>query len=186
MSNHVIRYVDPRNLIVKNLQNGGSAEMAVNGSITPVNFDYVVPEGFRFFWYRFIIMMSDGAKVFNATEFGTIPALTNGCTISIIDDQLTPAEAISVNALMGSGAFKKNADFAQLAGNDVQTLVDGRGIAARWTLSRMTGGHPTMLPSGWGVRFTINDDLTALDEVRSCVQGFKVGGEIRGTDITRA
>ena len=88
-------------------ESGGSAEMNVDGSVTPVNFDVVhphtatKPERDAVFINRINCLIVDGNL--RPSFFGGIAALTNGVTIDVLDAQLnsildiTAGEPIKTN-----------------------------------------------------------------------------------------
>jgi hypothetical protein len=177
-----IEVITPGHFITALLQtSGGSVEMNVDGSITPVVFEYTVPDGFKFLWERGLFTMSDAAKVMDATEFGPLPALTNGVTAKIV----TANGGDHADFTAQFGGFKRNADFTLMAGPDVSKIADGKGISIRWTISKATGGRPMILESGWKIRMEVNDNLTAIDQVRAVVQGMKIGNTVSTADVAR-
>lgn len=62
------------------LRNAGSALMSVNGSVTPVNFDFTPASSETWYLEQMSIFIQDTGTM-NATNFGSISALTNGIEI---------------------------------------------------------------------------------------------------------
>ena len=176
-----MEYLPHNHLIVFSIRQDGTGtdNMSVNGSSTPVDFWYEVPAGFNFLWYRGMFVIEDSAKVFNATEFGPIPALANGVK-GYIDTLKTSLEITA-----GIGALMTNADFARFAGVDVNPIADGRGLAVRWTLSAVGGGRPVLLQSGWKFRMEVNDNLSTISKINTTIQGFLIDSRKPLTNITK-
>lgn len=147
----------------------GSIEMNVNGSVTPVNFDYIVPEGRSVDVARINIRIGDGKVV--PSKFGDIAELANGLLVQILD---TDGSTVLQNFSTDQAAIKKTADFSSLAANDVD-ISDGTGtqyVYIRWTLERI--GRPILMTAGQRFRIIVRDDLTGLIEFRAELQGIFV------------
>ena len=149
---------------IEMLQDGGSDEMAVDGSSTPVDFEYTVPASQEVLLSRAAVFIQDAGP--SPTEFGGIAALTNGLLIQVRDgaDQLVKQFGEPI---------QDNTDFVLLAGTDVvyelTTGVDS--VSVRWTFSRTSGGDLLQLREGETFRVRVQDDLTGLTSMRWALQG---------------
>lgn len=139
----------------------GSTHMHVNGSVTPVVFSAVPPAGESWEIHR-IIGYLEGATTFDALTFGDLPALTNGVEIRIN------------NILVGD--IKNNLELAlRFSAKDAPLILgkEKRALLGEWHFVQ-TFGKPVLVNSSQGgVSFTINDDLSGLNDYHVVVQGRK-------------
>lgn len=175
------QWCEPGEYVGKYLRDSnGSANMAVNGDVTPVEFSFSPSEGFTFFLERFIFALTDITKEWAANEFGTRPALTKGLLLYITN----PNGDIANDLLDLSGgltdspeAIQTNGGFFTLAGT--QTQPGKNGLAIEYIMSRATGDRPIIIREGWKVVMVVQDDLAgsgALDFFTANVQGISLGG----------
>lgn len=141
--------------------------MNCDGSVTPGIFSYMVPANTTMQIARLNIAIIDAGAALG--RFGGIPKLTNGVLIQCVDPNGLP-----ILNLEGGRAVTANRDFLFVAGVDmdiIPAMVDGDVgvVKVRYTIFR-TGANMS-LPAGESIRFTIRDDLTAIDEFRCMVQG---------------
>lgn len=145
--------------------------LRVNGSITPVEIEYVVPAGFKVALHRITGYLSD-TGVFTMEKYGAGDKLTNGIKVELLDaaDVMIKAFAQEVT---GSLTIKSNAHWTLLAGSDAIpfNLTGTTGFPIRWTLVRSTNDRGVMMRSGDKFRFTVQDDLTGLAGHELMLQG---------------
>jgi hypothetical protein len=81
---------DPSALVLEFAKNGGSEDLLVNGSVTPVNFD-IGPTTTDEVWSLREILLTFAADdfSFDGDSFGPVTKLTNGVDIEIIKDGVT-------------------------------------------------------------------------------------------------
>lgn len=158
-------YVDTGQLevrFVKNVNGVGAAigeqNMIVDGSVTPVEFEYAVEPGLSFYCTSIKGYIVDNVAI-DAGEFGGIAGgLTNGIKMELIDPQGLP-----FNILGPGRTIKVNGDFALYAGVKCQHVGGGnKGLGFDWDFRESTGGIPCRFRGGSIFRITIQDDLTAL------------------------
>ncbi len=167
--------VRPENGIYQFLtDSGASEEMAVDGSVTPVEFCYDAPAGKRAFIHRIMFVVLDlGTAVAGISEFGKIAGgLTNGCAV-----HTDTGAGTGVVLDFDSDNIKINGQWHFLAGG-TDTSYDAVGagsqivgVTVRWTLSRGLG-RPLELTAGERFVTTINDDLTPLVSFKALAQGY--------------
>ncbi len=148
-------------------ETGGSNEMSIDGSITPVVFEWVNERTTPAVINRTLWDILDAAPT--ATKFAGIaaPGLTNGLKIECAD----PSDVVQFDFLDG-GTIKQNHQFSTLAGVD-WVLTTGQGLDAitiRWSLFK--SGKEMRLPPGFKFRVTVQDDLTSIDTMTVMLQGY--------------
>jgi hypothetical protein len=135
--------------------NGGSQDMTVDGSTTPVDFTYTVTGISPARWYRNFIDLQDGAVDFLPENFGAINnGLTNGVDIIVVKDGV---ETVLEN-------WKTNMDISMTCYDFTSPYRAGSYIG-RWTIERDIGNPITLYPND-GLIIRIKDNLTALDAFR--------------------
>jgi len=146
------------------LLNASDREANVDGSSTPVEFSYEVPDGSRFDATRIIVTIQD-AGTFDAELYGNGAVLTTG-----VDVEVQRANG-QVSDLLDGFPIKSNADWQALcydfAYNDIGT-GDNVGVI-RWTFEK--AGDDLVLNQGDKFVVTINDNLTVLTGHRFMLQG---------------
>lgn len=159
--------IPPENMIYELLSNGATTNMNVDGSVTPVEFEYECPDNNVAFLHRNTLHMVDGGII--PTTFAGVSALANGVEIQIIDSDGT---TILLDYTKGR-TMTTNTDFALLAGPDFPVLAGtGNGddvMSIRWTLSK--AGGPLLLTEGQIFRVTINDDISGITHMHWMMQG---------------
>lgn len=133
------------------LTNAGSSNMNVNGSVTPVIFEYAPPVS-TLFTASEIVLNATGTGTISQplTEFWNFPALTNGLSIEFRINNITVTQA---------GIIKTNYDMIQYIGADFLGKIMGtrnivRGgfhFTPQFTLNGDFGDY---------FRITVNDDLS--------------------------
>ncbi len=137
------------------LLNGGSEDMAVDGSVTPVEFSYTVPTDTRVKLSQAFMTMEDGPLAFRPGDFGAISGvLTNGVEVSItpFGGVKTVMETWVTNREIRNTIF----DF------DTEFRTDGQYVG-RWTMTSDFAGGELFLNDGDKFSVIIQDDLTPLD-----------------------
>ncbi len=169
VGNGAVTYEDFDSLIYEFFrETGGSNEMSVDGSITPVAFEWENERTTPAVLNRTLWDILDAAPT--ATKFGGIAGgLANGLLVELVD----PAGAVRFDFLDGS-TVKQNHHFGTLAGVD-WLLTAGQGLDAvtvRWSLFR--SGKELRLPPGFKLRVTVQDDLTLVDSMTIMLQGYYI------------
>ena len=135
--------------------NGGSPDMNVDGSITPVDFSYIVSGLFDAKWFRNFFDLQDGTQNFQPDNFGAISGgLTNGVDIITLREGV---ETIIEN-------WKTNMDVAMTC-YDFTSPFKAGAYVGRWTIASDIGNPITLFPDD-GIIIRINDNLTSLDAFR--------------------
>lgn len=135
------------------LLNGGSDDLAVNGSITPVDFSYLVPVGKILHLWRTFVTMEDGSQQFVAGDFAGRAALVNGLEVGIVPDGgvFTPFVNWKTNREVRAEMFDFN-----------NTFKANGAYTGRWSHNRDVG---TFVAVAGGVQAVarVNDDLSVMD-----------------------
>lgn len=127
-------------------------------------FAYTVPEETEVRIARLNIAIVDGGPTLR--EFGGLPTLANGVLIHVMD-----RDGLSVLDLAGGRPLTHNADFLYLTGIDME-IVTGAGLdVVKMRYSLFKAGANLRMKAGDEIRFTIQDDLSGLDQFRCMVQG---------------
>lgn len=138
------------------LLNGGSQDMAVDGSVTPVDFVYEITGASPGRWVRNFIDLQDGNQTFLPENFGAITgSLTNG--VDII------AEKDGIEYLLEN--WKTNMDISMTCYDFTQPYRSGAYIG-RWTITNDTGGSPITFFPGDKLIVRIKDNLIPLELFR--------------------
>ena len=161
----------PANFIYDHLHDavGNSDDLNVNGSVTPVNYDFTVPTGKVFLLTRINAEMRDNTKDI-PNGFFSIASLTNGMIFEILDtDGTTVLQGFNTVA----HPIKNHADMQGLAGVDVDTdsVANVMGGGFRWTITKT--GAAMRLTAGQMIRVIVQDNLEALQEFHILIQGLQ-------------
>lgn len=176
-------HIDTRQLevrFVKNVTGVGALinqqNMNVDGSVTPVEFEYKVQTGLDFYCTSINGLIVDNQAI-DAGDFGGIPGgLPNGIGIDLID-----AQGVVFNMLGPGRTIQINGDFALYAGVQCTHVGGGnKGLGFHWDLRESTGGIPCRFGSDTIFRVTINDDLTNLQRFLVSTHGTIVDPEQAG------
>lgn len=167
--NHKFQFI-PSNFVFKFLKNATSPEMNIDGSVTPVNFDYVVPAG-KVLWVERVNFVVINESMVADSFFG-IADLANGLSIKV----LSASDDVLIDFYDGL-TIKTMVDFCNLAGADAGNFVNENAIAhdtanVRWTIAK--AGEPMMLTAGEKFRITVSDDISDIERFRAMVQGVLV------------
>jgi hypothetical protein len=147
------------------LENGGSNNMKVNGSVTPVTFSYTIPADTRVALNRGFVVLEDGATSFVPGNFGQISTgLTNGVEISVTPSGGSPVvlENWKTNREVRDTMF----DF------DEQWRTAGTYIG-RWSFTKDLNQNGIVLKTGDAFNFKIQDDLSSLEYFSFKLKGIK-------------
>ena len=160
----------PDDLVFKRLRSevDGSIDMDVDGSATPVAFTYANTTDDRYVLRRTNWSIRDANPT--AIKFGGLTELTNGLLVRIMT-----AEGSVVLDMLDGFPLTKNEDFGILSGIDwVRDVAAGAAdvVTVRWTFSKT--GRDLLLPPGHRFQVLVQDDLTALDEFKIMVQGYRI------------
>jgi hypothetical protein len=146
------------------LTNGGSSEMNVDGSSTPVSFTAAPPTNKNIIVYRLLLVMEDASMSWK--KFGGIAALTNGVDIKVTED--------GTERTISTDPIKTNRDYVW---NCYDVEIDSATtdvLRMRWTFSR--AGTVLVLKDSFSDNFkiVINDDVTGVDYYKATIQGYEV------------
>jgi len=145
----------------------GVIDQAVNGSITPVDFLYTVPEGYVYYVSRLIVTITDTGK-FDAAKYGNGLVLTNGLLIGTLNNLGV------VNDATAQLPIKQNSHWAAYA-YDLSFHSEGAGDdVAVASYSFQEDGLPLALSAGNSFLLRVRDDLTALTHHTARIGGVLV------------
>lgn len=143
------------------LLNGSSSNMSVDGSITPVYFEYAPASGQTSYLETLIFQIQDsGTTTFD--KFGAITALTNGITILI---KSKGTEYTFAN-------FKNNETIMMLFNtHGLITPTSGFIEQSDTYIGAVYFQKPIKLQNSTGdyIKFKINDNLTTIDHIDASV-----------------
>jgi hypothetical protein len=157
--------VDAPNLIGVLLREGGdpagSIEMNVDGSATPVPFQYRVPEGKVLYLSRVHVVITD--TLMGWDRFAGVPELTNGIRVRLLDEDGTVYQALD------GMPFRVNADMALLGDVEVKDIPAQqlRLLQMNWDLA----GLNLRIGAGHCFCILIQDDLSAIPYFRVMLRG---------------
>jgi len=155
---------------------GGSSDMLVDGSVTPVDFFVTAPQEADLYIIRLSFIIVDQNMTLN--QFGNIAALTNGVRLFYTDElgEVDIAESLQTNfdfirlcsGLPGVGDGTSAFIAFNVSGNSegiipVLDLKDTFGF--RWGLELRNGSMQKVV-------LTIRDDITGIDAMNVIVYGF--------------
>jgi hypothetical protein len=135
----------------------GSTEANVDGSITPVDFHYFVPDGHTLLIYRLIVWIKDTGSL-DADNYGNGLQLTNG----ILGGKTDALGNFLVRPSTLQTPVKTNGDWAAFSFN-INYLDAGNTdnvMVARYTYTE--DGAPLMFEENTAYTIRIGDDLTPL------------------------
>jgi hypothetical protein len=147
------------------LANSSVKDMAVNGSVTPKNYDWVA-SGPTIVTNIHLTAWDNASEVPNG--FFTLAALTNGLDFEILDAGLS-----TIWDLTDGVPFKNHALLAML-GDDFVTTTQVGGGASNFQVG-LDPAHthlgPVAVQEGWRIRMTVNDDLSTLQGMYLRING---------------
>jgi hypothetical protein len=147
---------------------GNDYDINTNSAVTPSVFEYEVPAFTTIDFSRCNIFMTDGN--IGPNGFAGLAALSNGCLFEIIDSDGT---TVLLDFLDGV-PLTTNDQFTKLAGVDtVATFAAGDDFfPIRFTMAR--AGKKMRLTAGQRIRWTNQDNLSAITRFQFMVQGVSV------------
>ena len=155
-----IAQISNEDIFYADFKSGGSRNLNVNGSVTPVEFTLEDLTSEKFILTRIDFLISCGTSV-DLNLFGSIAALVNGIDF----------------AINGTVTFKNNGDillFVTDAGTEVGKIegVDAAFINGHWdTLKSFQNGLVCVRDN---FKITVNDNLSAIDYFRISASGIKI------------
>ena len=163
--------MQPQSFVFEHLKDivSGNAEMNVNGAVTPVSFRITAPQqsGVKKFISRLNLSLFD--LTITLSKFGGIAALTNGLTIKAFD-----SDDVLLIDLLDGWTIKRNGDWSNLAGIDVNKSSIDDHFGVRWTL--FAAGQPFHLTNGQYIEILVQDDLSAINDMHILAQGYNNPG----------
>lgn len=155
---------------------GGSSDMLVDGSVTPIDFFVEAPQEADLYVTRLSFIVVDQNASLNT--FGNISALTNGCRLFYTDElgEVVIAEALQTNfdiVRLGSGLPSFGDGTTAFIANNVDFISEGiipildfkDTFGFRWGLELRNGSRQRLV-------LTIRDDITGIDAMDVIVYGF--------------
>jgi hypothetical protein len=160
-------FIELRHRLSVYLRNATHAEHMelADGSVTPVEFSWTVPDGFDFLFHGFHSHLIDNAAV-NANGFGKGAELTNGIEIEILQTTGT----VAADLLDGS-EIHTNGDWGAFIGGDISQLGGSRGYTFDWEFDDTTAGRLIHIDEGMKFIWRINDDMTGLVHFEATING---------------
>lgn len=160
MSPIIMSFPDPKlysqdNYLSVFLLDGVVKDMAVDGSITPVEYNFTVPTDRRVKLSRAFITIEDGPLAFRPGDFGAISGpLANGVEVSVTPSggSKTVLELWQTNREIRNTYFDFDASFR----------TDGQYVG-RWTITEDFDGGELFLNDSDKFSVLIQDDLGPLD-----------------------
>jgi len=152
------------NYLSQPLLDSAANNMAIDGSVTPVEYSFTVATSRRIRVSRGSLMLEDGNLEFSPGDFGRISgALANGVEISITPDGGSPVVIET---------WATNRDIRDtLASFDPQFRQDGAYVGSWEFTADLSGGKGLYLNDGDKFSMTIQDDLTPLDFMSFTLHG---------------
>lgn len=143
------------------LLNGTSNDMGIDGSSTPVSFNYTVPSGKKLLIGR-ILLYSEAATAFDSVKFLNLTALTNGISIRVNGKEITN--------------WKDNIDMVTTMYDMEEGAAFGKAtkvLRGRWSLWKAAKNiNGIILTSGQKFEVVVQDDLSAAGIIfRIRIQG---------------
>lgn len=148
---------------------GVTTDLGVNGSVTPVNFQYA-PAGEVYIHRAIIHLQDDGA--WRASRYGSLNELTNGLEIKILNADDT------VDHDYTAGFPIKNISHWGAMCYDVDLITIGAGDTVcnvRWTFA--LAGQPMRINGNVGqyLQVVVQDDLSSVTAHTIMLQGHTLG-----------
>ena len=159
--------VGPLEYFSSYLLDGGSNDLAVNGSITPVDFSYTVPDGKILQLWRTFVTLEHGAQTFVAGNFAGRAVLANGFEVGIVPvgGSFTAFVNWKTNREIRAEMFDLN-----------NTFKANGAYTGRWSHNKDVGNFVAVAPGVKAVA-RVNDDLSAMDIFTYHLKGRLVDAE---------
>ena len=153
-----------KQLFFKRLENGGSADMNVNGSVTPVVFSASPPAGEVWRIASWSLYVQDGGT-FDAEKWGNGITMTNGL-LPILNIGGTDYDMLEFT-------IKTSGDLSSVC-DGLNHLAFGTGdeiVTAEWDF--ISKGQYVRLTENDSIKLVVQDDLTGLVKQYSLIKGYK-------------
>lgn len=147
--------------------------LSVNGSVTPVEFYYEVPDGYDFLWHNITIQLSDNSQLI-ADCFGASFKLANGIRVYT----KSPEDLIPFDLLDGQ-TIKTNTELAAFSDTAATELGSGNGIVSTLNLSNLSMGYMPRLKPGHKIVALVQDDLRDITTIKISIGGMLVSRKNR-------
>ena len=159
--------LNPYVYLNKLILNGSSADMCVDGSSTPVNFDYSPGTDETWYLERISFLIDDLGNM-DASKFGFLSELTNGLVIKIKTNGTEYTVATLKNNMDVVMMFPIGDGHHSSGGNFLGSVNAYSGV--------MTFNEPMTLKDSTSdyIRFTVNDDLEGLEQHRALAHVWRV------------
>jgi hypothetical protein len=157
-------FLSAANYFSSYLLDGATADMAVDGSGTPVIYRYTVPSDTKIALTRCLLSIEHGAAAFVASNFGARAALANGLEISVTP--LGGAKIILEN-------WKTNRQVRDTMFDFDQTFRTDGVYTGRWTFSKDLNEEGMLVVPGDVVEIKVQDNLSTLDYLSLRIKGKK-------------
>lgn len=149
--------------ICGNLENSGSAELAVNGLSTPVIFSFGPTSGLFYYITSLSLFFNDPGS--DSDEFGALSALTNGLKIAI-DINSTEYEIVN---------FKQNKYITMFFLDNGSTRDDGIINETSSYIGGYKFPYPIMLNGNNNdkIKAVVRDNISGLSNLNILVHGYR-------------
>ena len=142
---------------------------SVDGSATPVLFDYVSPGNLE---VQALIIRIENSAVLGTDDYGSINGgLTNGILVDILNTHAPGTAGTRTRDLLNGVPVKTNAGWSMYASNMNSTTFGAtiKDVTLRWLF--LGAGKELLLENGDTLRVTIQDDCTPLTTHAFMVKG---------------
>jgi len=142
---------NPGDLVIDFCKNGGSENMLVNGSVTPVNFDFLADPTSTLAINSLLLVFSANDFEFDGASFGSITKLTNGILLQTIISGVTTTVF----------TLKQNEDYLRVPGRT--PIVNNYGPKDILAVDLAFGGLIKLAAgSADKIRVVVRDNLTSV------------------------
>lgn len=163
---HVETYDPQSSYQLNKLQNGGSESLLVNGSVTPVNFDWTPGASETWYLEAMSIFLADSGTT-SPTNFGALSTLANGLELhaKVAGTDYTVANIRTNMDLLltfnTDGIIPPTSGFIEMSDAYTGTLTFNKPM-------KLTGSTSDF------VRARVRDNLTGLDQLRVIAKVWRV------------
>jgi len=156
--------VNESNYVSEYLVNGGSNDMGVDGAGVAVTFNFSPVATQKLILGRIIVYLEMGTN-FDSMDFGNLPALANGVSITANGTEIEN--------------WKDNMDIGTTGYDHIAGVIfskSGRSLLLRWKFKKVAGENEGLeILTTNGFSFVIQDDLSAANIFfRAKIQGVLV------------
>jgi len=149
------------------VDSGSSSDLNIDGSSTPVVFNIVPNSGKKFFVHRVIIVIQDQGISF--LKFGGITGgLTNGVAVEVQEG------GESIRDIGAFGNIKLNSQFSFGGGGISLTSASTDLFQVTFDIAAVGTAFELVDSDSDFLRFTVNDNLTTIDQFKIVAQGYEV------------